>query len=53
MMMMDDLRTLYRVFVLSNYCRFPQLKAVALVGGRVSGFVFVINELMGSGNRRM
>jgi len=34
-------------------CHFPQLKAVALVGGRVSGYVATINELTGRGSRRL
>lgn len=31
-------------------CHFPQLTSVARVGGRVSGYVNTINELIGSGN---
>ena len=34
-------------------CHFPQLKAVGLVGGRVSGCVDTINELTGSESRRL
>lgn len=34
-------------------CHFMQLKAVAFVGGRVSGYVATINELIGSGSRRL
>ena len=55
MMMIDNLqRTLYRVFILSTVaCHFLQLKAVALVDGRVSGYIDTINELTGSGSRRL
>jgi len=34
-------------------CHFPHLKAVARVGGRVNGYVDTINELIGSGSRRL
>ena len=55
-MMIDDFQwTAYRVLVLSNDCCLSLCasQAVALVGGRVSGYIDTISELIGSGNRRL